>query len=56
MVRRSCDLFLKFEQEGNARFGWPKSKVRNLVAGEYESATVHEEKMPINIGRSAFLE
>jgi hypothetical protein len=27
-----------------------------LVAGEYEAATVHEKKMPINIGRSAFLE
>jgi len=56
VVRRSCDVFLRFEQEGNARFGWPKSKVRKLVAEEYEPATVHEKKMPINIGRSAFSE
>jgi hypothetical protein len=31
------------------------SKLHQLALG-YEPATVHEKKMPINIGRSAFLE
>jgi hypothetical protein len=42
--------------EGNAGSGSVIADVRNLVAGEYEPATVHEQKMPINIGRSAFPE
>jgi hypothetical protein len=54
--RSSCDMFLRSNQEGNARFGWPKSKVRKLVAEEYEPATAHEKEMPINNGRSEFSE
>jgi hypothetical protein len=33
-----------------------EADLRNFVPGEYEPATVHEKKMPINIGRSAFSE
>ena len=33
---------------------WAMTIVRRFVAAEYEPATDHEMKMPINIGRSAF--